>query len=185
MKFLNIMLIIVLTFLISCMRYLTDNRDEVILEGIDLDQTIRIATLEMEHKNGSFGTSLPIWIIRDQYFNTSQAKIVKELYLKHINTLEKKFDLWHLTWAISNIHRLGSDSVKLILDEIIEDVRIRAKNAGKISTKMSDPNERLYLGDAHGGGRGYAKRHIVVPGNKKYLQSFNEYLKKKEKNDEK
>lgn len=168
---------ILLIFMISCMRYLTDNREDVLLENIDLDQTLKIAEIEMEQQSGSFGTSLPIWIIRDQYFNSSQAKVVKKLYLKHINTLEKKFDIWHLTWAISNMHRLGSDSVKLVLDEIVIDARLKAKSAGKISIKMSNPEEKLFMGDAHGGGRGYAKKHIVVPGNRKYLQSLNEYLK--------
>jgi hypothetical protein len=35
--------------------------------------------------------------------------------------------------------------------------------------------EKIYMGDAHGGGRAFAKKHVVVPGNDKYLQSFEDY----------
>lgn len=177
----NIKFLIVITFLLlfSCMRYLTHDREEVVLKGIDLDQSLKIAVMEMELKNGSFGTSLPIWIIRDQYFEPEQVVIVKELYLKHVNNLEKKFDIWHLTWALSNIYRLGDKDIKKVLEDIMNDVRARSLTAGKVSIKMSNPEEKIFMGDAHGGGRGYAKNHIVVPGNKKYLQSFDEYVKKK------
>lgn len=166
---------------LSCMRYLTNDRGEVLLDDIDLDQTLKVATMEMKLQNGSFGTSLPLWVIRDQYFDPIQTNIVKNLYLEYIDKLEKNFDVWHLTWAISNIYRLGDDSVKMVLEDIIGDVRERSLTAGKISIKMSDQNEKIFMGDAHGGGRGYAKKHIVVPGNEKYLQSFEDYLSKKKR----
>ena len=35
------------------------------------------------------------------------------------------------------------------------------------------------MGDVHSLGRFYAKKHIVIPGNKKYVQSFDDYMKKK------
>jgi hypothetical protein len=31
------------------------------------------------------------------------------------------------------------------------------------------------MGDAHDGGRSYARSHIVLPGNPDYLQSFEDY----------
>lgn len=179
MKLNKITILLFILMNISCMRYLTHDRDEVLLEGIDLDQSLKVAVFDMELKDGKFGTSLPIWILRDQIFKPEQAMIVKDLYIKYIGRIEKDFDIWHLTWAISNIYRLGDDDIKAVLEEIIEDVRSSAKTAGKISIKMSNPKEKLFMGDAHGGGRGYAKNHVVVPGNKRYLQSFDEYYKKK------
>ncbi len=180
MKRISLITIIAVMSMFSCMRYLTHDRTDVILDGIDLDQTLKVTAMEMKLQDGSFGTSLPVWVIRDQYFDSPQAIIVKKLYLEYIDKLEKEFDVWHLTWAISNIYRLGDDSVKAILEDIIKEVRVKAATAGKVSKKMSDPKEKLFMGDAHGGGRGYAKKHIIIPGNKKYLQSFEEYLEKQE-----
>ena len=45
--------------------------------------------------------------------------------------------------------------------------------------------DKIYMGDAHSLGRRYAETHVVVPGNPKYLQSFEEYLKKHPQSDRK
>ncbi len=39
-------------------------------------------------------------------------------------------------------------------------------------------DDRIYMGDAHEGGRTYARAHIVIPGNLQYLQSINDYKAK-------
>jgi hypothetical protein len=41
------------------------------------------------------------------------------------------------------------------------------------------------MGDAHFLGRRYAETHVVVPGNMKYLQSVEEYVKKHQGNKKK
>jgi hypothetical protein len=44
--------------------------------------------------------------------------------------------------------------------------------------KNRDPavnGDKMYMGDAHWGGRAFAKKHIVIPGNKQYLQSFEQF----------
>jgi hypothetical protein len=161
----------------SCMRYLTHNRDEVLLEGVDIDQTLRVAEVKMRQQHGKLGEALPIWVIRDQKITPSQAQEVSRLYFLHINSIVKKFDIWHLTWAISDIYRLGNDSVKVALQDAYRDATRRAKELGGIADKLAN-GDKLYMGDAHDGGRAFAKRHVVVPGRKGYLQSYEEYIGK-------
>jgi hypothetical protein len=170
---LRTLLLLILSFsTIGCMRYLTQNRAEVLLDGIDMDQTLKISKFEMERINGKFGASLPIWVIRDQQITPKQALIIKELYLKNSDKIRGKFDIWHLTWAISNIYRQGDDSVKAVLKEVVKDARKKAHETNKIAIKMVDSTEKMFLGDAHFIGRGYAQKHIVVPNNRDYLQSY-------------
>ena len=85
--------------------------------------------------------------------------------------------MWHLTWAISNIYRQGDKGVQQVLQEAYDDAKIIAKGTSGIADRVAN-GEKMYLGDAHGGGRAFAKKHVVVPGNKKYLQSVEEYIKK-------
>lgn len=167
-------LIILLTFQ-GCMRYLTHERNEVLLDGIDIDQTLKIAEIELERQK--LGSVLTIWAIRDQYISSSQAKKISQLYFKHIESLDKKFDIWHLTWAISNMYRFGDADVKNELNEAYNDAVKRAKEVHKLANKMAN-GEKIYMGDAHSGGRAFAKKHLVVPGNDEYLQSFEEFTEK-------
>ncbi len=161
--------------LCGCMRYLTNNRDEVLLEGVDIDQTLKVASLKMIQRQGKMGTSLPIWVIRDQKISPAQAQEISNLYFQHVGILKKKFDIWHLTWAISDSYRLGDDSVKVVLHNAYADATARAKKLKGIADKMAN-GDKLYMGDAHSGGRAFAKKHIVVPGKKGYLQSYDDYV---------
>ena len=181
---LGIVLILIIA-LSGCMRYLTQDRGKVLLDNVDIDQSIKVAEIYMQDKDGGRGASLAIWAIRDQYFTAEQAAEVSRLYFQHIDGLKKSFDVWHLTWAIANIYRHGDDEVKGGLQKAFEDATKRAEEVSDIADKMAN-GEKMYLGDAHGGGRAFAKRHVVVPGNKKYLQSGEEYKKKgkKRKNNE-
>lgn len=169
-------LLISIMFLNGCMRYLTQDRNDVLLKGIDVNQTLQIVRLKMEERHGKFGASLPVWVIRDQDFTADQAKEISKLYFNYVDSLEKKFDKWHMTWAISNIYRIGNDSIKEVISDAFMDASKRAHQLGGIADKMVN-GDKIFMGDAHSGGRAFARKHIVVPGNKKYLQSFGEYKK--------
>ncbi len=169
------------TYMSSCMRYLTHNRREVLLEGVDIDQTLEIAAMELKEKaGGKLGSVLTIWAIRDQDIKPKQAEEISRLYFQYIDCLKKNFDIWHLTWAISNIYRLGNDNVKKAIQDAYNDATKRAEKLSNIADKMANGG-KLYMGDAHIGGRAFAKNHIVIPGNEKYLQSVEEYKEKKSK----
>ena len=58
------------------------------------------------------------------------------------------------------------------------DASRRADSLKGSADKMVN-GEILYLGDAHSGGRAFARRHVVVPGNKQYIQSFDDYMNNK------
>ena len=173
-------IVVAIYTLSGCMRYLTQNRKEVLLDGVDIDQTLKVAQLKMEERRGRRGTSLPLWVIRDQRISLTQAQVVARLYFQHVNGLQKKFDVWHLTWALSDMYKLGDDSVKVVLKGAYHDATERAKKLKGIADKMVN-GDKLYMGDAHVGGRAFAKRHIVVPGKEGYLQSYDEYVSKNQK----
>lgn len=167
-------------YLSGCMRYLTHDREEVLLDNVDIDQSLEVAKIYLKDKEGGRGASLAIWAIRDQHFTTGQAEEVSRLYFQHIDGLKKKFDVWHLTWAISNIYRHGDEEVRGALQKAYNDATKRAEEVSNIADKMAN-EEKMYMGDAHGGGRAFSKRHVVVPGNKKYMQSVEEYKEKNKK----
>jgi len=159
------------------MRYLTHDRSEVLIEGVDIDQTLPIARYEL--RDGGIGSVLGVWVIRDQRFTPAQAAAINELYLTHIDSLHRRFNIWHLTWAVSNIYRHGSDSVKRAIEPSYSDAVSRAREMGGIVDRHVN-GDSLWMGDAHGGGRRYAHKHMVVPGNVDYLQSKQEFFEDKE-----
>lgn len=163
---------IFLSLISGCMRYLTHNRSDVLLEGIDIDQSLQVAEYELDR--GKTGASLTVWAMRNQFFNESQAETVSNLYFNYVDSL-RRFDVWHITWAVSDIYRLGSPSIRTVLDSAYKDASKRAQNTHRLANRMAN-SEKVYMGDAHSGGRAYARKHLVVPGNKKYLQSFDEFL---------
>ena len=178
--FQGIIIVVLALYAGGCMRYLTHDRSKVLLKGVDIDQSLKVAEIYMTHKNGGMGAALAIWAIRDQYFTPVQAEKVSELYFKHITTLKKGFDIWHLTWAISDSYRLGNDDVKAAIQNAYNDATQRAKKQGGLAEKMAN-GDTFYMGDAHSGGRAFAKKHVVVPGNKKYVQSVDEYIARNKK----
>ena len=68
----------------------------------------------MQKKNLS--QSLGLWVIRDQIVTPAQAKIISELYLSKIDSMNSDFNIWHSSWAISNLYRCGDEAVKKELE---------------------------------------------------------------------
>jgi hypothetical protein len=166
--------ILVLSLLVAggCMSYLTTDRNEVVLPGVDIDQTLEVARMELERQG--FGSVLTVWAIRDQYLTPAQAATVSELYRAHVGALQSSFDVWHLTWAIANMYRHGGPRVKQALLAAHEDALVRAAGTHRLAVTHTT-GDTLYMGDAHVLGRYYAFGHVVVPGNPEYLQSVAEY----------
>ena len=156
----------------GCMRDLTIDREKILLHHIDVDQTLRVAQMDMEE--GGRGMSLTLWALRDQVLSPGQARRVSELYFTHVDSLPGKFDTWHLTWAIANMYRHGGPEVKAALDKAYQDAGTRAANTHRLAD-LHVNGEKIYMGDAHIGGRRAAKEHLVVPGNEGYLQSVEDY----------
>jgi hypothetical protein len=165
----------------SCMRYLTHERSEVLLDWINIDETLKIAEYDLE--KGGRGTSLTLWAIRDQNITPVQAVAISAMYFKHVESIKGKFDTWHLTWAISNMYRNGDKDIKTRLKKAFEDASSRATNAGRMANKFANTG-KIYMGDAHSGGRAYAYKHVVVPGNYRYMQSYKDYLNYRKRADE-
>ena len=165
----------VLTILAGCLRYLTHDRSKVLLAGVDIDQTLKIAEIEID--KGTWGCVLGVWVIRDQTVTSAQAATISNIYFSHVSLLKQSFNIWHLTWAIADLYDNGDDQARAALKNAYEDARQRANALGGLANKFVNGN-KIYMGDAHSLGRRYAETHMVVPGNPKYLQSFEEYLKK-------
>lgn len=158
---------------VGCLPYMTHDRDSALIEAVDVNQTLDIAQMELEE--GGTGSSLTIWAIRDQPMTPEQAERVSELYNRYIDELAGDFDVWHLAWAVSNIYRLGDDAVQAAIEPAYEDASRRAAALHAVANEHVN-GERVYMGHAHAGGRAYAKRHVVAPGNERYLQAVEDYL---------
>jgi len=157
-------------------------QDHYIVPDIDIDQTLKVA--EDELNRDGFGRVLTIWAIRDQHITPEQADRVADLYFEYIDTLEDEFEIWHLTWAVSNIYRQGPPKVRQVLSGAYTDATRRAAVLSDVADTHAN-GERLYRGDVHVFGRGYARSHIVAPGNDRYLQSYQEYAAEQENSAEK
>jgi hypothetical protein len=167
--------LVVLVCLIAisgCMRYLSYEREDVLIENVDIDQTLKVAKDELEE--GGWGSVLTLWAIRDQVLTPQQAERISALYFDYIGTLRRRFNRWHLTWAISNMYRHGSRDVKQELRRAYDDATRRAETISATADTHAN-GDKLYMGDIHIGGRRYAKKHVVVPGNKNYIDSYEEY----------
>ena len=123
MKCKFIQLIFLPLLLSGCFPYMYHDRGKVLLKNIDIDQTLKIAEIELESDH--FNNILTLWAIRDQLINSEQATIISELYFKHIDRIKSDFGIWHIAWAISNFYRLGDDSVKKILQNAYDDAKKR------------------------------------------------------------
>jgi hypothetical protein len=161
--------------LTGCLRYITHDRSKVLLPGVDIDQTLKIAAIELD--KGTFGCVLGVWVLRDQVVTPNQAAAISTLYFSHICSLTQSFNVWHLTWAIADIYDNGDDATRAALQKAYVDAKRRAKALGGLANKFVN-GDKVFMGDAHSLGRRYAETHMVVPGNPKYVQSFEEYLKK-------
>jgi len=172
-----------IAFLFSCVsfQYVYYDQKDVLLKGIDMDDTLKIANMELE-KGGNF-SCLGLWVIRDQIINKEEAKIISDLYFKYIDTIKDEFDIWHLSWAISNFYRNGNEEIKTVLNDAYNDAVKRPeklKQFKKIANELIN-GKKIYMGDIHSLGRYYAHTHIIVVGNPDYLQSIADYEKIKKK----
>jgi hypothetical protein len=131
---------------------------------------------------------LTLWAIRDQALTGPQAEEIASLYFAHIDQIDsaaqkaREFAVWHLTWAISDMYRLGDDPVKLALKAAHDDASIRVDRLDSRVASTHFYGEELTMGDIHFAGRAYAESHLVVPGDDRYLQSFAEYERNREPN---
>jgi hypothetical protein len=163
--------------LAGCFPYVYQQRERVLIPGIDVDQTLDVAELELGQ-----GNSLGLWAMRDQLVTGKQARRISGIYFENIEKVDsvdakaRFFHLWHLTWAISNLYRLGGVGVKAELEEAYEDAGERVESLDMKVATLHFKGDEIYMGDFHDLARSYARSHIVAPGNGKYLQSVEEYL---------
>ena len=157
-------------------------RSKVLIPNVDIDQTLEIAAMEL--KENKMSSVLTLWAMRDQILTPAQAEKVSTLYFAYIDRVDSEhqkartFSVWHLTWAISNMYRLGDAAVKAALTSAYNDAASRVDRLdSKIASTHFYDND-IVMGDAHFGGRNYARKHVVVPGNERYVQSVDAYKAK-------
>ncbi len=169
----------------GCLPYLYNERAPALIENIDIDQTLRVAEVELLELDSGFDV-LTIWAIRDQKITPSQASRINDLYLKHIDQVDAddlradQFGVWHFTWAISNLYRFGDDEVKAALEPAYRDALERVETVDREFAVEHVKGTRMYTGLAHIGGKSYARDHVVAPGNEDYLQSFEQYKRERQ-----
>jgi len=149
----------------------TSVQGQVLIKGVDIDQTLVIA--ERELNKGRFASVLTLWGIRDQVYTEAQAQRVSHLYFQYIDTRKDYFDVWHFTWAISNIYRNGNAAVRAELELAYQDATKRAKTAGGWADGLA--NRDILMGDIHPPARHFVQNHVVAPGTPHYLQSLEDY----------
>jgi hypothetical protein len=142
-------------FLSSCFLSLHHRRKPALVKNVDMDQTLKISNDEMQKRNMSQG--LGIWVIRDQVVTPAQAKIISELYLSKIDSMKSDFNIWHSSWAISNLYRFGDTSVKAELETAYQKaktqpLRIERKGTRKLANRHVN-GKRTITGFIHAGGR--------------------------------
>ncbi len=121
----------------------------------------------MKHGNVKIiGTVLTIWAMRDQILTGPQAEKISALYFKHIDRIDSEkqkartFSVWHLTWAISNMYRLGDETVQQALEDAYKDAekrvdknvitRVHPLPGFKLGSKLGDNFfDHILLGFAH------------------------------------
>ncbi len=151
-------------------------REPALVENVDINETLKITKDEIQ-KEG-IGQSLGIWVLRDQVVTSQQARTISQLYLGRIDSMQKAFNIWHASWGISNLYRLGDSTVKAELEVAYQKAKVQPLRLKGGQRKIADSHvngKKIVTGFIHGGGRAYAKKHLVVPGNKKYLQSYEAY----------
>ena len=166
----------------SCFTSMYTTREPALVANVDIDESLKIAKDEIQKKDIS--QALAIWVLRDQVVTAKQARIIADLYLTHIDSMKSGFNIWHSSWAISNLYRFGDEAVKAELETAYQKAKKqpdRLKGGQKKIANAHINGEQITTGFIHVGGRYYARGHLVVPGNKKYIQSYEEYRKKQKK----
>ena len=165
-----------------------DNQAAVMIEGIDLEATLRVAEAEMARKSAT--SELAIWGIRDQVITPEIARKVSELYFSNIDMLYESAPftaidwnhaVWHFAWAISNLYRNGDAVVKNELQLAYEDAQKRPETLDlfKYIAINYVRGERIVMGDIHTPAHEAVQKLIVAPGNAGYLNSYEEYFEKR------
>lgn len=149
-------------------------------------------TLEYGAEHGIFipYTHNDGFVMATYFVTVDNAKTISELYFRYIDKIAAEkdkttadFGVWHFAWAISNLYRNGDTGIKAVLEDAYIDARKRPESLTKfreIATEHIN-GDKIYMGDVHAAARAFARSHIVAPGNKKYLQSLDQYTKSKEK----
>ncbi|MBT3898394.1 MAG: lamin tail domain-containing protein [Gammaproteobacteria bacterium] len=162
-----------------------NNQQAVLIDGIDFDETLKIATEELTRDIAT--AELTIWALRDQVITPDIARTIAGLYQDNIDKLYQaepftaidwNHAVWHFAWAIANLYRNGDSAVKAELQQAYEDAITRPKTLERFQLVATDNvlGHEILMGDAHDAGHGFAQGHIVVPGNPDYVQSYEEYL---------
>jgi len=151
-------------------------REPALVKGIDMDQSLQVATDQM--KRGGIDQGLSIWALRDQFVTAEQARKIAALYLEFIDAMNSDFNIWHCSWAIANLYKWGDDFIKAELKTAFEKARKQPERlTGWVKNSANNliNGEKITAGFIHAGGDYYAHRYLVVPGDKHYLQSYDEY----------
>lgn len=166
----------------SCFTSMYTTREPALVKNVDIDESIKVSRDEMQ--KGGISEGLGIWVLRDQVVTTGQARIISNLYLSHIDSMKSSFNIWHSSWAIANLYRFGDAGVKAELETAYQKAKKQPERLKGGTKKIANGHingETITTGFIHFGGRAYARGHLVVPGNKKYLQSYEQYVKKQKK----
>lgn len=129
-------------------------------------------------KRGGIDEGLSIWVLRDQLVTPAQARVIAALYLAHIDGMTSDFNVWHTSWGIANLYRWGDDAIKAELEVAFQKARQQpARLTGWVRNLAEEHinGEKVTSGFIHIGGDYYAHRYLVVPGNEKFLQSYDDY----------
>ena len=163
----------------------------VLIPGIDLETTLKIAEEELTRNIAT--AELTIWAIRDQVITAEIAQKIATLYMNNIERLyhtksvamiDSNHAVWHFAWAIANLYRNGNDEVKAQLQIAYDDALTRPQTLPRFRLIATDNvlGERILMGDAHEMARSFVKKHVVVPGNPEFVQSYDEYVDKRRGN---
>jgi len=174
----------------GCFPYVYHEQGRVLIEGVDVGATLEIARIELDE--GGFDATLPVWAIRDQVVTEDEARTISELYSTYIDRIAAEpdrgtaeFGVWHFAWAISNFYRNGDENVKRQLEGVYLDAQQRPEALKQFKGVAAEHvnGSKIYMGDIHGAARSFARAHVVAPGNKRYLQSLDDYKRKKHNDD--
>jgi len=181
MKFVICGCVLGAVFLNGCAyKHFTHNQKDVLIDGVDIDQSLKIAEYEAKRtKNGEIKPfALGYWALRAQKITPAQAEEINRVYWETIETFKDDFNLRHFAWAIADIYRLGNDSVQTILHDAYEDA---VKRSIAIGEEKHVADSVLYLGYYHFLGWKAAKTFMVVPGNRKFTQSAEDFFEKEKR----
>lgn len=173
------------TLCLSMMPFVAfDDQSAVLIEGIDLSATLRVAEAELARALST--SELTLWGIRDQEITPKIARKVSDLYFENIDMLygtstftaiDWNHAVWHFAWAISNMYRNGSEDVRHELHQAYEDALKRPETLERYRYIAAEyiRGERVVMGDIHPPAHNRMQQLIVAPGNPAYLQSYEEY----------